>query len=174
MRTVLATLEALPLNETQDLGLDDWSRLASGLQGSKETSGTPAGRTSTTQDVVEAIFFTSNGDRRVASLLDTLDDAIYRAVDRTSAVKLESVNPKLKNKPQLLEHLQDALNSLSSSRGNSSSFPANTAQRLQQQVLDFAQCNAKVFRTPEAQSLLASPITHVDNPTYRKQFEDAS
>ncbi|KAL3290979.1 hypothetical protein RB213_002099 [Colletotrichum asianum] len=210
MRTVLATLEALPLNETQDLGLDDWSRLASGLQGGKETSGTPAGRTSTTQDIVEAIFFTSNSDRRVAGLLDTLDDAMYRAVcqavwnrtdlhfadlkqllrnrrpeteaavralqhvDRASAVELESVNPKLKNKPQLLEHLQDALNNLSSSRGDSSGFPANTAQRLQQQVLDFTQCNAKVFQTPEAQSLLASPITHVNDPTYRKQFKDAS
>ncbi|KAL3290698.1 hypothetical protein RB213_004880 [Colletotrichum asianum] len=198
MRTVLATLEALPLNKTQDLGLDDWSRLASGLQG----------------DVVEAIFFTGNGDRCVAGLLDTLDDAMYRAVcravwnrmdlhfadlkrllcnrrlemeaavralqhvigwvDRASAVELESVNPKLKNKPQLLEHLQDALDSLSSSRGNSSGFPANTARRLQQQVLDFARCNAKVFQTPEAQSLLASPITHVNDPTYRKQFEDAS
>ncbi|KAL3291634.1 hypothetical protein RB213_015099 [Colletotrichum asianum] len=183
MRTMLATLEALPLDETQDLGLDDWSRLASGLQGGKETSGTPAGRTSTTQDVVEAIFFTGNGDRRVAGLLDTLDDAMYRAVcravwnrmdlhfadlkrllcnrrleteaavralqhvigwvDRASAVELESVNPKLKNKPQLLEHLQDALDSLSSSRGDLSSFPANTARRLQQQVLDFARCNAK-------------------------------
>ncbi|KAF4881223.1 hypothetical protein CGCFRS4_v015772 [Colletotrichum fructicola] len=214
MRTVLATLEALPLDETQDLGLDDWSRLASGLQGGKETSGTAAGRTSTTQDVVEAIFFTGNGDRRVAGLLETLDDAMYRAVcravwngtdlhfaylkrllrnrrpeteaavralqhvigwvDRASAVELESVNPKLKNKPQLLEHLQDALDSLSSSRGDSSGFPANTARRLQQQVLDFARCNAKVFRTPEAQSLLASPITHVDDPTYGKRFEDAS
>lgn len=71
-------------------------------------------------------------------------------VDRISAVKLESVNPKLKNKLQLLEHLQDALDSLSSSRGNLSGFPANTAQRLQQQVLDFAQYNAKVFWTPEA------------------------
>ncbi|KAL3292296.1 hypothetical protein RB213_011939 [Colletotrichum asianum] len=48
-------------------------------------------------------------------------------VDRVSVVELESVNPKLKNKPQLLEHLQDALNSLSSSRGDLSSFPANTA-----------------------------------------------
>ncbi|KAL3290673.1 hypothetical protein RB213_009691 [Colletotrichum asianum] len=204
MRTMLATLEALPLDETQDLRLDDWSRLASGLQGGKETSRTPAGRTSTTQDVVKAIFFTGNSDRRVASLLDTLDDAMYRAVyqavwnrtdlhfadlkqllhnrrpeteaavDRASAVELKSVNPKLKNKPQLLEHLQDALDSLSSSRGNSSSFPANTAQHLQQQVLDFTRCNAKVFQTPEAQSLLASPITHVNDPTYGKRFEDAS
>ncbi|KAF3799156.1 hypothetical protein GCG54_00015344 [Colletotrichum gloeosporioides] len=50
MKTVLATLEALPLDET----------------------GTAAARTSTTQDVVEAIFFTGNGDRRVAGLLDIL------------------------------------------------------------------------------------------------------
>ncbi|KAL3292280.1 hypothetical protein RB213_011923 [Colletotrichum asianum] len=155
MRTMLATLEALPLDETQDLRLDDWSRLASRLQGGKETSRTPAGRTSTTQDVVEAIFFTSNSDRHVAGLLDTLDDAMYRAhvigwVDRVSVVELESVNPKLKNKLQLLEHLQDALDSLSSSRGDLSSFPANIAWRLQQQVLDFARCNAKVFRTLEA------------------------
>ncbi|KAL3300124.1 hypothetical protein RB213_008668 [Colletotrichum asianum] len=35
-----------------------------------------------------------------------------------SAVELKNVNPKLKNKLQLLEHLQDALNSLSSSRGD--------------------------------------------------------
>ncbi|KAL3290735.1 hypothetical protein RB213_001402 [Colletotrichum asianum] len=76
MRTMLATLEALPLDKT----LDDWSRLASRLQGSKETSRTPTGRTSTTQDVVEAIFFTSNSDCYVAGLLDTLDDTMYRAV----------------------------------------------------------------------------------------------
>ncbi|KAL3290738.1 hypothetical protein RB213_001405 [Colletotrichum asianum] len=44
-----------------------------------------------------------------------------------SAVELKSVNPKLKNKLQLLEHLQDALNSLSSSRGDLSGFPANIA-----------------------------------------------
>ncbi|KAL3300122.1 hypothetical protein RB213_008666 [Colletotrichum asianum] len=66
MRTMLATLKALPLDET--------------LQGGKETSRTPTGRTSTTQDMVEAIFFTSNSDCCVAGLLDTLDDAMYRAV----------------------------------------------------------------------------------------------
>ncbi|KAL3291341.1 hypothetical protein RB213_001799 [Colletotrichum asianum] len=182
MRTVLATLEALPLDDS------DWTIGVVWHLGYK-VARRPAGRLQAGHRLLEAIFFTGNGDCRVAGLLDTLDDAMYRAVcravwnridlhfadlkrllrnrrleteaavralqhviswvDRASAVELESVNPKLKNKPQLLEHLQDALDSLSSSRGD----------------LNFARCNAK--------SLLASPITHVDDLTYGKRFEDA-
>ncbi|KAL3290665.1 hypothetical protein RB213_005857 [Colletotrichum asianum] len=174
MRTMLATLEALPLDET------DWTIGVVWHLGYK-VARRPAGRLQAGHQLLEAIFFTSNGDCCVAGLLDTLDDAMYRVVcravwnridlhfadlkrllcnrrlemeaahviswvDCVSVVELESVNPKLKNKLQLLEHLQDALNSLSSSRGDLSSFPAN----------------------------IAYLITYVNDLIYRKRFEDAS
>ncbi|KAL3291064.1 hypothetical protein RB213_004789 [Colletotrichum asianum] len=133
MRIVLATLEALPLE------ILDWTIGVVWHPGYK-VARRLAGRLQAGHHVVEAIFFTSNSDCCVAGLLDTLDDAMYRAVcravwnrmdlhfvdlkwllcnrrlemeaahviswvDCVSVVELESVNPKLKNKLQLLEHL---------------------------------------------------------------------
>ncbi|KAF3802378.1 hypothetical protein GCG54_00003844 [Colletotrichum gloeosporioides] len=72
-------------------------------------------------------------------LLRTLDDKAYKRVytaisvalnlsfvDLRSVAKLTDVNPKSKNKPLLLKHIQAALNNLSVYRG-STTYTENTA-----------------------------------------------
>ncbi|KAK1973872.1 hypothetical protein LZ30DRAFT_451157 [Colletotrichum cereale] len=203
LEAALGTLKALPLNKAQDLGQDDWNRLA---------AATADGRT---QEAVEAAFYTGDGGdrshRRTTGLLKTMDDAAYRKVCRAvwtapdlafvdlkrllrskrpemetavrvlhhvigwihhgSAVDLENVNPKSKSKPQLLHHLQTALDGLRSSRGSADEYPGDTALRLQQRVLDFARRSADAFRTPEVQTLVGDSITSMDDAAYSKRFD---
>ncbi|KAL0929278.1 uncharacterized protein CTRU02_215819 [Colletotrichum truncatum] len=206
LEAALGTLKALPLDETQDLGQDDWNRLSTAIQSATRT-----------RDAVEAIFFTSDGSKgssaphhRKVGLLETLDDSNYREVCRAvwavpslefvdlrrflrskkpeteaavrilqhviswihhaSAVDLAMVNPKSKNKPQLLKYLQAALDSLGMSRGMTSRYPADAALQLQKRVLDFAQRNASAFQAPEVQAYITDKITLVNTPDYSKRF----
>ncbi|KAF6803273.1 hypothetical protein CPLU01_16125, partial [Colletotrichum plurivorum] len=203
LEAALGTLKALPLDEAQDLGRDDWDRLA---------AATADGRT---REAVEAAFYTGNGGdgshRRTTGLLKTMDDAAYRKVCRAmwtapdlalvdlkhllrskrpemetavrvlhhvigwihhgSAVDLENVNPKSKSKPQLLHHLQTALDGLRSSRGSADGYPGDTALRLQQRVLDFARRSADAFRAPEVRTLVGDSITSMNDAAYGKRFD---
>ncbi|KAK6222565.1 hypothetical protein QIS74_04267 [Colletotrichum tabaci] len=88
LEAALETLQALPLDETQDLGQDDWNRLAAALQGSSSTGDGAADVKRRTQEAVEAVFYTGDGSnrphRRAAGLLETLDDAAYRRVCRAT------------------------------------------------------------------------------------------
>ncbi|GJC90065.1 hypothetical protein ColLi_12903 [Colletotrichum liriopes] len=214
LEAALETLQALPIDETQDLGQDDWNRLAAALQGGSAGDRATAAK-GRTQEAVEAAFYAGDGSngshRRATGLLETMDDAAYRKVcravwtlphltfvdlkrflrskrpemetavrvlhhvigwiHRESAVDLENVNPKSKSKPQLLHHLQTALDGLRSSRGLADGYPADTALRLQQRVLDFARRSADAFRPPEVQTLLKDNTTSVDDAAYGKRFD---
>ncbi|KDN72005.1 hypothetical protein CSUB01_12141 [Colletotrichum sublineola] len=80
LEAALGTLKALPLDETQDLGQDDWNRLAAALQGSS-TRENAADAEERTREAVEAVFYTGDGSnrsyRRAAGLLETVDDTAY-------------------------------------------------------------------------------------------------
>ncbi|KAK2039048.1 hypothetical protein LZ31DRAFT_635003 [Colletotrichum somersetense] len=66
-------------------------------------------------------------------------------IHHRSAVDLKNVNPKSKNKPQLVHHLQTALDGLRLSRGSADEYPRDTELRLQQRVLDFTCPYSKRF-----------------------------
>ncbi|KAK1519800.1 hypothetical protein CABS01_16568 [Colletotrichum abscissum] len=212
LEAVLNTLDALPLDATQDMGRDDWNRLVVALDG-RNTDAAPRAR-----EAVEAVFYTgSNADgphRRAAGLLDTLDNETYRKtcraiwaetelvfvdlkrllrskrpetesavrvlqhvigwVHQAGVVELKNVNPKSKKKPQLRDHLQTALDRLSASRSAAGEYPEGTARQLQQRVLDFTRHHAGAFRDREAQALVASDITLVDDPAYGRRFNHAA
>ncbi|KZL83393.1 hypothetical protein CI238_13041 [Colletotrichum incanum] len=218
LEAALETLKALPLDEMQDLGQDDWNRLAAGLHGGNGGNGAAAAKGCITRDAVKAVFYTGDGSkrdhRRAAGFLKTIDDATYRKVcqaiwatpdltfvdlkrtlgtkrsetetavrvlhhvtgwiDQQSAVDLKNVNPKSKSKPQLLHHLQTALDRLCASRGLADGYPEDTALRLQQRVLDFARRNADAFRAPDVQRLVGDNITSVDDAAYSKRFNYAA
>ncbi|KAK1994148.1 hypothetical protein LX36DRAFT_641942, partial [Colletotrichum falcatum] len=171
LEAALGTLKALPVDKAQDLGQEDWNRLAAALQGGGAGDGA-ADAKGRTREAVEAVFYTGDGSggrphRRAAGLLETVDDAAYRQVCRVvwtspdlafvnlkrflrskrpeieaavrvlhhvigwihrgSAIDLENVNPKSKNKPQLLHHLQTALDGLHASRGVADGCPGDAA-----------------------------------------------
>ncbi|KAK1990356.1 hypothetical protein LX36DRAFT_705307 [Colletotrichum falcatum] len=217
LEAALGMLEALPVDKAEDLGQEDWNRLAAALQGGGAGDGA-ADAKGRTREAVEAVFYTGDGSggrshRRAASLLKTVDDATYRQVcrvvwtspdlafvnlkrvlrskrpemeaavrvlhhvigwiHRESAIDLENVNPKSKNKPQLLHHLQTALDGLHASRGVADGCPGDAALRLQRRVLDFARRSADAFWAPEAQTLLGDGITSVEDAAYGKRFEHA-
>ncbi|KAK2741392.1 hypothetical protein CKAH01_18506 [Colletotrichum kahawae] len=161
LEAVLDTLNALPFDVTQDVGLGDWDMLCDN---------------------------TSSAPRRMGGLLRTLDDEAYKRVytavsaapnlsfvdlkrflrpkrletetvvcvlyyvvswiDSRSAAELADVNPKSKNKPLLLEHLQAALANLSAYR-DSTAYAENTAAWLQRRMLDLAIHNADAFWAQE-------------------------
>ncbi|KAF4883690.1 hypothetical protein CGCF415_v015725 [Colletotrichum fructicola] len=210
LEAVLDTLNALPLDVTQDVGLGDWNMLSTALPASNSNGEARA------QDVVEAAFFPTDGcnntnsaPQRTAGLLRTLDDEAYKRVytavsaapnlsfvdlkrflrpkrpetetavrvlhhvvswiDSRSAAELADVNPKSKNKPLLLEHLQAALDNLSAYR-DSTAYAENTAARLQRRVLDLAIRDADAFRAQEVQTLTIENVTLVDKADYGARF----
>ncbi|KAF6794953.1 hypothetical protein CMUS01_15976 [Colletotrichum musicola] len=90
-------------------------------------------------------------------------------IDRDSALAIDEVNPKSKNKPLVREHLSTALNKLATARGREAGHPQRTAVHLQARVLDYVRDNLDEFRA------LPTPLDNaraalVDKAAYAQRF----
>ncbi|KAK2731779.1 hypothetical protein CKAH01_19050 [Colletotrichum kahawae] len=83
------------------------------------------------------------------------------------------VNPKSKNKPLLLKHLQAALANLSVYR-DSTAYAENTAAQLQQHMLNLTIYNADAFQGQEVQTLTTENVTFINMADYSARFSHIS
>ncbi|KAF6781608.1 hypothetical protein CSOJ01_16064 [Colletotrichum sojae] len=90
-------------------------------------------------------------------------------IDRDSALAIDEVNPKSKNKPLVREYLSTALDKLAAARGLEAGYPQDTALDLQTRVLDFAWDHLDEFReSPPPLDNTSAAL--VDKATYAQRF----
>ncbi|KAH9225255.1 hypothetical protein K456DRAFT_1941857 [Colletotrichum gloeosporioides 23] len=90
-------------------------------------------------------------------------------IDLDSALAVDEVNPKAKNKPPVRDNLAAALEKLNRSRG-AGNRADDASLRLQERVLNFARDNMTEFRAAEARALLDDDVSLVSTPAYGARF----
>ncbi|KAJ0359240.1 hypothetical protein COL26b_014397 [Colletotrichum chrysophilum] len=185
---VIETLQALALSDPNALGHRDWQHIAAGLRGAGRTARevesvfykTDRSRRVRVEGLLASLdddgyasvcrAITSNtlafpdmkklvrSSRIEAHVMVRVLQHVIAWIDLDSALAVDEVNPKAKNKPPVRDNLAAALEKLNRSRG-AGNRADDASLRLQERVLNFARDNMTEFRAAEARALLDDDVS---------------